>query len=207
MGKFISPTFGFISGKHGTAVAAITKNGNILRLHKKPGNPNTPKQQEQRLKFGLVNTELAPLNEVFKKGYLSPDGRSMAISHALKNAIEGEFPDFTINFEHVQVAAGTLPGVQQISATVDEASDGVTVTWDTTVGFQGSEEDPVNLVFYNRETRLSFLYEHVADRQAGTLYRLLPEVWKGKAVHCWLYLSAKNRNVNSNSVYVGLLQL
>ena len=207
MGKFISSTFGYISGKHGTAVAAITKNGNILRLHRKPSNPNTPKQQEQRLKFGLVNKELAPLGEVFKKGYLSSDARQMAVSNALKNAIEGEFPDFTLNFGLVQVAVGALSGVHQASATADEAEAGVTVTWDTTVGFQADENDAVNLVFYNEKTKLSFLHEGVATRQAGTATLEMPAVWKGEAVHCWIYLSGKSRNVNSDSMYVGLLQL
>lgn len=207
MGKFVSPTFGYISGKHGTAVAAITKHGNILRLHRKPGNPNTPKQQEQRLKFGLVNTELAPLGEVFKIGYASPDGRQMAVSHALKNTIEGEFPDFRLNFSLVKVAAGNLPGVHHALAQENDPDGDVTITWDTTVGVQADKEDTVNLVFFNKDTKLSVLYENVAAREAGTVDQPLPEIWKGKPVHCWLYLSAKNRNATSDSFYVGLLQL
>ncbi|WP_298650723.1 DUF6266 family protein, partial [uncultured Proteiniphilum sp.] len=70
----------------------------FLRLHKKLVNPNTPKQQEQRLEFGLANNGLAPLGDVLKKGYLSSDARQMVVSNTLKNPIEGEFPDFTLNF-------------------------------------------------------------------------------------------------------------
>lgn len=206
MSKFISTTFGYISGRHGTAVAAVTKNGNVIRVFRSPSNPNTPKQQEQRLKFGLVNKELSPLGDVFKTGYASPEGRQMAVSHALRNAIEGEFPDFRLNFGLVKVAAGNLPCVHQASVLV-EADLGVTVTWDTTVGFKADENDVVNLVFFNEKTKLCFLFENVADRQAGTVKQSLPVIWEGEAIHCWLYLSGNTRSVNSDSIYVGFLQL
>lgn len=207
MSKFISTTFGYISGRHGTAVAAVTKNGNVIRVFRSPSNPNTPKQQEQRLKFGLVNKELSPLGDVFKTGYASPEGRQMAVSHALRNAIEGEFPDFRLNFGLVKVAAGNLPGVHQASAQVNDPDNNATITWDTTVGIQADEGDAVNLVFFNQDTKLSILHENVAVRKTGTIDQVLPEIWKGKSVHCWLYLSGNTRSVNSDSIYVGFLQL
>lgn len=207
MAKFISPTFGYISGRHGSAVAAITKNGNVLRLHKAPSNPNTPKQQAQRLKFGLVNQSLASLTGILKKGYLSSEALRPAVSHALKNAVEGELPDFTLNWAKVQVAMGTLPPVHTASAVVNSSEGTVSATWDSTLAFQASDEDSVNLVFFNEDAKLSLLYENVASRKDGTAVQLLPDVWKGCVAHCWLYLSAKDRNVNSVSVYVGLLQL
>lgn len=56
MATFNSTTFGAISGRHGSAVAAYTKNGKcILKVFKTPSNPNTDKQVAQRTKFGFVN--------------------------------------------------------------------------------------------------------------------------------------------------------
>lgn len=61
MASFSSSTFGSISGRHGTAVAAVNKNGNnVLRLYRKPSNPNSPKQLSQRMKFSVVTKGLAP---------------------------------------------------------------------------------------------------------------------------------------------------
>jgi len=59
MARFTSSTFGKISGKHGSAVAAVRKNGlNILKVYRIASNPNTKGQKNQRGKFGFVMKEL-----------------------------------------------------------------------------------------------------------------------------------------------------
>ena len=49
MAKFSSTTFGPISGRHGTAVAATTKDGkSYIRVYRAPSNPKTEKQVAHR---------------------------------------------------------------------------------------------------------------------------------------------------------------
>ena len=61
MAKFNSTTFGTISGRHGSAVAATQKNGtSYLRVFRAPSDPKTAKQVNQRAKFGFANQAVRP---------------------------------------------------------------------------------------------------------------------------------------------------
>jgi len=64
MAKYTSTTFGKISGKHGTAVAAIMNGQPVLKVFTPPANPNSAGQQSQRIKFGLVASGLNPLRNI-----------------------------------------------------------------------------------------------------------------------------------------------
>ena len=90
MAKYYSSTFGKISGKHGTAVAVIRKDGSTyLRLHVPSSNPRTEKQQAHRAKFALTSKSLVPFNPIFKQTIGITNGISSARSYAFKNSIVG----------------------------------------------------------------------------------------------------------------------
>ena len=66
MAKFSSTTFGPISGRHGTAVAATTKDGkSYIRVYRAPSNPKTEKQVAHRSKFAFANKALSCLGSLF----------------------------------------------------------------------------------------------------------------------------------------------
>ena len=64
MAKFESTTFGLISGRHGTAVAAKCNGKNVLRVYSAPSDPKTPKQLAQRAKFSQFSLTLRPLKSI-----------------------------------------------------------------------------------------------------------------------------------------------
>jgi hypothetical protein len=67
MSKYISTTFGYISGRHGTAVAAVQKDGTtVLRVFNPPSNPRKEAQTVQRTKFAMVNQELSVMSKLFQ---------------------------------------------------------------------------------------------------------------------------------------------
>ena len=186
MATFNSTTFGAISGRHGSAVAATTKDGkNILKVFKAPGNPNTPKQQTQRSKFGFVNSELSCMRNLFKITFRSNNGMQQAVSAALKNAVVGEAPDWTIDYSALQLSVGSVDAAIQLVVSKNSASN-VQLPWNKTVTTNSSEYDWVNCVFFNNEHKMAIIKQNTAIRSDGTVAVDLPEVWAGAEIHCWI---------------------
>ena len=206
MAYFHSSTFGTITGRHGTAVAAIDKDGNnVIRLYRKPFNPNTPKQQALRLKFSIVNKELAPLRQVITIGNKDSRAFSKIVGKAITGAVTGEYPEFSIDFSKVSIVSGTLQSVVAVTAKVaTDSPDSLDFTWDTTLGFQsrlGADDDKVNIICFNASSSMAIPFMEVATRKEGSAVVTLPEIWQGNDIHCWLYLSSADGTYNSGSVY------
>ena len=207
MATFNSTTFGAISGRHGSAVAATTKDGkSILKVFKAPGNPNTQKQQTQRSKFGFVNRELSCMRNLFKITFRSNNGMQQAVSAALKNAVVGEAPDWTIDYSALQLSVGSVDAAMQLVVSKNTASN-VQLSWDKTVAANSSANDWVNCVFFNNEHKMAIIKQNNAIRSDGTVAVDLPEVWAGTEIHCWIYFTNSTDTLNSTSKFVGLVQL
>lgn len=206
MAKFFSTTFGTISGRHGSAVAATSKDGqSILRVYRAPSNPRTEKQMEQRVKFGNINRELSSYQSLFKKTFKSAVGRNYAVSYALNNAVAGEFPHYYVDFSKLQIAMGRIDIPSHITASITEASK-VKFEWDGSI--DGSESNPgdfINIVFINTDLQVAILKEEIALRTASTTQFELPDAWAGNEVFCWAYFTNQNETATSNSIYLGLL--
>jgi hypothetical protein len=212
MANFISTTFGNISGRHGTAVAVVQKDGtNVLRVFRKPFNPNSPKQLAHRLKFSLVNKELSPLRQVVTLGNKGNTGAfRRVVGKALTEAITGEYPDFAIDLNLVQLTTGTLQSVEKADATVTEGTAQVNVTWDTTLGFHsrlGADDDEVNIVCFNKETGMVLPFLKAALRSEGSASLTLPDIWKGNTIHTWLFLTSADGLYVSDSISMADVQL
>lgn len=207
MAKFSSSTFGTISGRHGTAVASTTKDGqSILRIYKAPSNPNTPAQVTQRGKFGFVNSELSPLRDIFKVTYRNSKGMNLAVSYALKNAVIGNALDFELDYTKLCFAWGSIQLPDPISIEA-QSTHAVQLQWDSTLRKEDDYPDELNLVFMNVNTKFTILRESVALRDAGTVNYELPESWAGKELYCWVYFSTPESNQTSVSKYLGKIQL
>lgn len=208
MGKFISTTFGYISGRHGTAVAAVTKDGkNILRVYKSPSNPNTPKQQAHRQKFGMANKSMAPLREIVKMGYNNSGAFRKAVSQTMREAIIESEEGPKIDFSNVMIAEGRLQDVLSASASRIENEDTLQIEWDTTIGFQskmGKDDDLVQIVVFDEAIGFSLRFDNVAERSEGQAVVHIPAILKEKKLHVWLYLSDKENLHRSNSRYIAV---
>jgi hypothetical protein len=93
MAKFNSTTFGAISGRHGSAVAATTKDGkSYLRVYRAPSDPKSTKQVAQRTKFAFANSSLSCFRNLFKETFNNRRGLNMGVSYALKKQSRASHP-------------------------------------------------------------------------------------------------------------------
>ena len=202
MAKYLSTTFGKISGKHGTAVAAVVNGESVLKIFTSPSNPKTAKQQAQRSKFALVFSALNPLRNIFTVGFGEKRGYYQAASLALRNAIEGTYPAFSVNYAKVVLSSGSLPQSPAVSISAP-GNMNVAVAWDKTVWSTGDASDPVYVAFLNPLTQMVIFAEAQAKRDDGTLTILLPTPWLGATLHAWLFFTSADRKISSVSQYVG----
>jgi len=208
MAKFISTTFGSISGKHGTAVAVTTKDGKTyLRLHRVPTNPNSEKQQIQRAKFGFSNKVLNPFNSLFRETFGFSKGANMGRSYAFRNAIVGEFPEFSLDYEKLKFSFGNVN--QALNISIDVTDTTAELNWDFVEAVNSKADDSLNLIFFNEETQLSLHCKDVAMRaELHTEYQL-PDAWKDSAVYCWVYFRSQSSSgfSSSESQFVAKVEL
>lgn len=209
MAKFNSTTFGSISGRHGSAVAATTKDGkSYLRIYRAPSDPKSAKQVAQRTKFAFANSSLSCFRNLFKETFNNRRGLNMGVSYALKNAIIGESPDFTVDYSKLVFTVGNIN--QALSVSASHINNKVTINWDFVEASQSKSDDQVSCIFFNEDTQLSIHMKDLCARGDKTIDIELPEAWKGSEVYCWMYISATNNLMSTNysaSQFVDALQL
>lgn len=191
--------YGKISGKHGTAVAVIMKNGTTyLREYVKPSNPRTDKQQAHRAKFALSSKALVPFNPIFKETIGITNGISIARSHAFNNAIVGEYPSFSVDYENLMFSFGTLEKLQSTSFAINEGV--MTIKWSFNKMYNCHSDDSVNLVLFNKDTNQAIHIKDVASRLDKEVKIDIPEVWHEADLYMWAYVT--HGDEISDSVFV-----
>ena len=200
MAKFYSSTFGAISGKHGNAVAVTRKDGTTyIRMYAKPSNPRTDKQQAHRAKFALSSRALVPFNPIFKDTIGVTNGISTARSHTFKNAIVGEYPNFSIDYEKLMFSFGPLVKLHNSSAKSN--GDGVSINWDFDKMYNCHGDDSVNLVVFNKDSNQALHIKDVALRSDKLTNINIQDSWADSELHFWAYMT--NGDKISDSVFVG----
>lgn len=215
MGKIKQGVYGSVSGKIGNLIGATWRGIDYLRIMPASvHNPRTPAQTNQRAKFLLALRFIQPLLGFIKIGYkgyaVGMSAYNAAMSHLLKNAVIGEYPDVEIAFSQVLVSRGTLRGVAAVTATSPEARK-IVVTWeDNSELDEANPSDNAMLVVYNGEKVDVARSLEAGVRSDGQAEITVPSVYVGDTVQVFLAFSSSNdhfssgtRDTISNSVYAG----
>jgi len=206
MAQFNSPVFGKISGKHGTAVAAVRKDGTcILKVYRVASNPNTQGQKNQRAKFGYAVRELNCFRKLFTVTFGGQYGTNRAVSLAMKTCVLGEFPDFRIDYSLLQLAVGNLaiPATHNLQQQADKEYK---LTWSYNVEFLAENpDDKMSIVLFNNNLKQISHLQNNALRASRAVEFALPDYWLCSDTHAWMYFSSENNPAFSNSIYLGLL--
>jgi hypothetical protein len=211
MGRIIKRSkLGEIAGKVGDLVLS-TWNG-IEYVKSTPRRSNkkaTQSQQEQRLKMTIAGQFLSELTEVVMLGFrgnaYQMSGFNVASSRLMKDAIEGQYPDFTINYSQVELSQGRLSDlfVPKATATVKET---ITFTWETRELPKASPTDKAILVAYAPEFNTGAYTLSGPERTQGTGTLVVPGL-SGADVHTWVFFISADGKKLSDSLYAGKVTL
>ena len=211
MGKIRTGILGGFQGKVGTVIGSNWRGEDIMRaLPKKSRKSPTELQRIQRMKFKTVSEFLNPLRATLNMYFGNDNGKkskyNLATSYHITNALEVVDEAVQIIYPRVLVSKGTLFGFQNLSVTVSETD--LELKWDDNAIFGNAKpEDTVNVVCYNEEQNVFFVFENVAQRSALTAMVSLPQNLVGYDVMAYAFLYDSTSKTASNSDYLGNLAL
>jgi hypothetical protein len=202
---------GGFSGMVGPVVGTSWKGLDVMRSRppRKRGK-STEGQLKQMARMTLMNKFVKPLtdllNETYDNGLVQMSGYNKALSLNMRNAVDGEYPSFTINFARVVIGQGDLLNVDYLAAT--SPSEGVLkISWEDNSN-QGSA----------RATDQAFMAVYCADleewktdfggpfRNAGS-YTLDVAAFSGNEVHAYIGFMSSGAKFISTSLYAGKVNI
>lgn len=215
MGKIKQGLLGPVSGKVGNVIGSSWRGIHYLRIV--PANVNDPQtvpQLNQRSKFMVVLRFIQPLLTFLRVGFRSFGIRmsayNAAMSYNLRNAVEGIFPDFHIDYTKALVSRGNLRDVEgAVASSIDPGS--VVVNWSDNSGLgNASADDEAIIVVFNQDLMDMQYTLQAAQRSDTTAEIILPDTYSGSTVHVYLvfsvhseYASNGSRDTISDSCYAG----
>jgi hypothetical protein len=206
MAKINQGFLGGFSGKLGTAIGACN-NGTayIYALPLKRKKSNTPAQMLQRKKFGFANKLLRPLSDYLQRGFISTSSNrfAAAVKHCLDNNVQGDKPEnVTVDFSKLCVSRGSLENVQNPQISMSTLK--VSFLWDTSVGADGTENDVVMPLVYNKTKQRAIYDLNNYKRADGKAELSLLNDWAGDELCFYIATFNGKSNASSDSFYLGV---
>lgn len=172
----------------------------------KQSEPN--KAKSIQLGFKVVRYFLNPLNLLIQIGFATRKKGKTAIgkamSHHLRNALTGEYPNIMIDPAKAKISEGTL--AQVMLEKVERGGDFITLTWMLPNRFfpdYNNWDDELILCAYDVEGGNAAINEQKVIRKDARMTLELPSVLKGKQVHLYLMIHDRDKRKVSRSKYLG----
>lgn len=212
MGSIRKGILGGFSGKVGPVVGASWRGMDVLRsLPKKSKRAATEEQLIQRSKFTLVAHFLRAIKPVISQFYGYNSGNkskaNKAMSYHIKDAIVGNYPDYTIDYPKVIISQGELLGPQ--AAVVSTAPNGkLNFNWQNNSGQSTAEATDNLVIVLYEQSHNTFEYALQAAKRSQMSYVMtLPAYYIGLTLQCWITFVSEDGKTAANSVYLGELEV
>ncbi|GAA4777954.1 hypothetical protein GCM10023231_00490 [Olivibacter ginsenosidimutans] len=207
MAKFVNGANGTFSGKVGSVIGSSWRSIHYMRgLSKKRTKPFSEGQIAQQLRFSLMGRLLLPLRGLMEIGFANLDTSHATLFNLVmaRNlpAVEGEYPDFSINYSQLQFSNGSL--LQPRGVSVALASGILTLSWNPqTTPFNGKADDEVYTLLYDQEQQLFYTADTVVTRGEGQVEIPLDAESVGHTGEVWLFAMSRDGKLISPTVYAG----
>jgi hypothetical protein len=208
MAKMKAGIMGAFSGSVGPVTGSSWYGMPYMKVrHRTRRKSDSEKEKFIHSRFAMTHAWLKPLLDVVREGFknhsFTSRGFNAAKSYVLKNAIEGTAPDFFINPALVKVSYGNLPISPGI--TVEKAGPGeIRFSWDPKTPKDAHDADQVMMVAYNVEEKKAYHTIYGPLRDTGTAINYVAE---GMKYHIYLAFIAHDRSRQSDSVYLGEMEM
>lgn len=180
----------------------------LVISNKKETQSEPNKSKAIQLGFKLVRYFLNPLNLLIQLGFATrKKGKTAlgrAMSHHLRNAVTGEYPNIMVDPAKAKISEGTLARV--LVEQVERVDDRITVKWmlpDRYFPDYCNWDDELILCAYDVEAGNAAINEQQVIRKDMLMTLELPAVLHQKQVHLYLMLHDRDKRKVSNSTYLG----
>jgi hypothetical protein len=210
MARIAKGLLGGFSGKIGPVVGYTLYGIDRMRSLPDRTAPPTENELKNRSQFKLVQETLNPIKELLKLGFKDywtvSGGTRGALSYNRQFAVKATENGDEIDPECFKISGGSLPGLTGLKV-LQESAKFLRFYWNPESAPGGSGYDQVMLLAIDLKGQKSS-YECPGNfRSAGTGVLQLSEDLSGKEVDVYIAVLAKDRSVQSDSQYLGRIQL
>ena len=210
MGTINQGILGGFSGKVGTVIGGSWKGIPYMRgMSSGYTDVQSRRQMDQRLKFGVTIKFLQPLNGFIKVGFrddaIRMSAMNAAFAYNIRNAIQGTYPDYTINYANALVARGLLaPALNPVASS--PLAGTVLFTWaNNSDELLANPTDRALIAAYNPAKNQAVILGSAGTRADGTQSVTVPNSFSGDQVQCYIAFITKDGTDISNSIYAGVI--
>jgi RimJ/RimL family protein N-acetyltransferase len=214
MGKLINGIFGGFHGRIGNLVGYTLKGKYIVRKIGKSAKPLTPGRKSNCQKMTVVNEILSPSLPVIRAGFrLAVAGTDKneyneAVSYNKKNAIQGEYPNISLDYTKVLVSMGDLPVAVNPVINQTAKADEIEFNWEVAADLPIQRyNDRAMLMVYFPELKLTFYHLSGSKRVEGKDILRIDSDYAGERMEAYISFIKDDGQSVSNSVYAGSLNL
>lgn len=167
---------------------------------------------EVRMRFKAARLFLNPLNTIIQLGFSHKSRKKgtplgYAMSHTLRYAVEGTYPDIKVNPALVALSHGFLPFLREVK--VERDGRDIQLRWESCDNNRMMDrrhlDDRVILCAYNPDEGIAGINENDALRTDNQLQLHLPAGLADKPVHLYLLLHDRDKKLFASSRYLGEL--
>jgi len=208
MGTIKQGVLGGFSGKVGSVIGSSWKGINVMRgIPAHVANPKTDLQLAQRARVIATMAFLQPLTEYIRVGWrefaIKMTAMNAAFSFIIKNALQGTYPNFVVDYPNALVAKGSLPPALNATAASTVAAT-VAFTWlDNSTEAGASDTDKTLIVIYSPAKKQAVTAMGLQERLANSQAVTVPSSFSGDLVHCYIAFETLDGSEQSNSMYAG----
>lgn len=220
MGKIKNGILGGVNGKVGNVVGASVNGVSYLRAVPTSFNDaKSPKQVANRMKMKVCVNFLSATKGFIRLGFRgwskTGSAYNAAFSYNYAAAIQGNYPDITLDYSKVALSRGDLEGLYGLSVSALSATS-LKVSWNDNSGVETAKSgDTIMALVYSPVLDQAIFRSNAGTRGDGESTLNLPEQFAGQSVHVWVaaldpekqYDHSEAKEGVSNSAYTGELTL
>ena len=199
--------FGCPNGKIGGMVYYMLKGQPVCRLigeHGKPSIKQLANYQAMKVTMVLVKPMKAFIINSFEleaRGTVK-NAHNLAVSYNKKQALQGEYPNISVDYSKVVLSYGELPGARDFS--ISKTETGLIVSWNPESyagGHDGDDILMIQLCYPLRKKGSSFL--NASRRDAGQVFIPVSECFIDEPIEAYACFKSADGKQISNSIYLG----
>ncbi|NQX43255.1 hypothetical protein SAMN05421820_11616 [Pedobacter steynii] len=199
--------FGHPNGKIGGMVYYMLKGQAVCRMIGEQGKPSI-KQLANYQAMQVTMSLVKPMKEFIRNSFeleargTVKNAHNLAVSYNKKQALQGEYPNISVDYSKVVLSYGTLPGARDFSMSKTETE--LTLNWNPesyTGGHDGDDILMILLYYPSRKYGRSFL--NASRRDSGEVILPLSEVYIHEPIEAYACFKSADGKQISNSIYLG----
>ncbi|TKC03715.1 DUF6266 family protein [Pedobacter frigoris] len=212
MGIIKKGIMGGFSGKVGPVVGASWRGIDYIRaMPRKSEKPSSSKQLMQQGKMKLLRGFLLGVAEIIEDCFQNFEQKTpmnAALSYNLYHTTEGATPEeMVISFPNLIYSKGDLLACWSLKV-VCTASLTIDFSWENSAfNPMCAGTDRAIVVVYDPVSKQFFRAVDAGVRQESSVKVIVPEDFKGHAVHCYISFYSEEKSIASTNQYLGSLDV